>query len=119
MPKLTRDVMDLSTGFSKNAGATVGRGQVSPELWNAWIADGIVVDDNAPPAPPEPKENVDEAPLPHGGASLDPVAEKPEGDPQLRELPMDDLRAMGKKFKIKSWHLMKRERLIQELEKLS
>lgn len=111
--------MDLSTGFSRRAGATVGHGEVSPEVWNAWIAEGIVIYDNAPPTPPEPKENVNEAPLPHGGASLNPVVEKPEGDPQLRELPTEDLRQMGKKHKIRSWQLMKRETLIEKIEALS
>jgi len=107
--------MDLSTGLSKRAGATVGHGEVSPKVWNAWIAEGIVVLESNPPAPPEPKENVDEAPLPHGGASLNPVV----GDPQLRELSDDELRAMGKRLKVSHWHLMKRDRLIEELEKLS
>ena len=120
MPKLTRDVLVLSTGLSKRAGASVGQGEVPTSVWEAWIAEGIVdLNESAPPAPPKPEVKVDEAPLPHGGASLNPVVEKPEGDSQLRELPLEDLKAMGKKFKVPSWHLMKRDTLIEKLEKLS
>jgi hypothetical protein len=118
MYKLTRDVMVLSSGLQKRAGAPVGKGEVPERVWNAWIAEGIVVESVPSLVAEEPEKELEEAPLPHGGASLETPVDKGV-DKQLRELSDEELRQMGRKLKITSWHLMKREKLIQRIEEQS
>lgn len=117
MARLTRDVLVLSNGFSKRAGASVGQGEVPPQVWNTWIAEGIIVDAQAIPLPTqEPEQKTEESPLPHVGDSL---STEPVADPQLRDLPEEELRQMGKKLKLKQWHLMKLPTLIKRIEEQS
>lgn len=115
MYKLTQDVMMLNTGFSRPAGRQIGKAEVRNDaLWDMWVAEGIVIEvDKAPPAPQEPEK--EEAPLPHA----EPLMNKEEGDKQLRDLSDEELRGMARKHKIRSWHLMKRETLIESIEELS
>jgi hypothetical protein len=104
--------MVLSVGLTKSRGASVGQGEVPPAVWQAWIDEGII--ENVPPTPPaplEPKKETKDAPKPHSGASL-----SKDGDPQLQDLSDDELRAMGKRLKIKSSWVMKRETLIKAIE---
>ena len=62
--KLTRDVKVLSTpGFARNAGRAIGQGEVSPAIWNMWIAEGIVVYDSGTP-PTRPEQTIIEDSLP-------------------------------------------------------
>ena len=109
MYKLTRDVMVLSNGLQRRVGASVGKGEVPQQVWDNWIAEGIVIEAVPAPVQQEPEKELEETPLPHGGVSLENKVE--EGvDKQLRELSDEELRQMGRKLKITSWHLMKRER---------
>jgi len=115
MAKLTRDVMVLSTGFTGRAGTSVGRGEVPASLWRAWVLDGIVADDVPlpPPATPEPEKEIEGAALPHSAAPLAKV------DKQLDLMSDDELRKLARSLKITSWHLMKRDKLIQRIEEQS
>ena len=114
--KLTRDVKVLATpGFARNAGRDIGQGEVSPAIWNMWVAEGIVIYPKAPPTLPELDAKIEEVTVP-------PVISLPKDeieDEQLQKLSFTELKAMGKKMKLKSWHLMKRDTLLREIQKQS
>lgn len=113
--KLTRDVKVLSTpGFARNAGRAIGQGEVSPAIWNMWIAEGIVVYDSGTP-PTLPEQTIIEDSLPQESS----LPKEEILDEQLQKLSFTELKAMGKKMKLKSWHLMKRETLLREIQNQS
>jgi len=120
MYKTTRNVLVLATGFSRGAHQPIGAGEIQDDkLWKAWIDSGIV--ENVPDKPAEPQVSKKEegVPLPKPGTPLLIADDEPSGDPQLRDLPEEELRAMGKRLKLTSLHLMKKETLIRKLEELS
>ena len=39
---LTKDVKVLSTGFNRRRGALISRGEVTEEVWAAWVDEGII-----------------------------------------------------------------------------
>ena len=113
--KLTRDVKVLSTGFSRNAGRAIGQGEVSPAIWRMWVAEGIVVYSGTPPPLPELDTKNDEVTAP-------PVTSLPKDeieDEQLQKLSFTELKAMGKKMKLTSWHLMHRDTLLRKIQEQS
>ena len=108
--------MVLSTGFTGRAGTSVGRGEVPASLWRAWVLEGVVTDDDVPappPAPPEPEKEIEGVALPHSAAPLAKV------DKQLDLMSDDELRKLARSLKITSWHLMRRDTLIQKIEEQS
>lgn len=42
--RLTKDVSVLANGFTRRAGKPVGVHEVPPQVWAAWIVDGIVIE---------------------------------------------------------------------------
>lgn len=40
--RLTRDAMSMSHGLRLRAGSFIAPGQVSPEVWRAWVRDGVI-----------------------------------------------------------------------------
>ena len=112
---LTRDVVVQSTGFTRAAGRNIGENEIrNQKLWDAWVAEQVVV-----PVVQEKPVVKEAAPVaPQKGAALEKRKLEVVGDAQLYEMPEDDLRAMAKRLKIKSWHLKKVETLIEEIEGL-
>jgi hypothetical protein len=39
---LTQDVRSLRDGFYRERGKIVERGEIRPELWDAWVEDGVI-----------------------------------------------------------------------------
>ena len=107
--------MVLSSGLARSKGQSVGQGEVPPAVWQAWIEEGILED-----AGPKPKRQIEDVDLTPRKSLSTPT----EGDLELREIDKnfelhqlsdDELKAMGKRMRITSYHLMKRDKLIQRI----
>ncbi len=56
--------------------------------------------------------------MPQAATSVE-KEESPAADTQLRDLSDDELREMGRRLKVTSWHRMNRDTLIERIEERS
>lgn len=114
MKILTKDVRVLSTGLVRKAGKSVGKSEVPPGLWQAWIDEGIVVDFDEDLLIKSPKPVV---------KSPKPAVEKDlEKGEVVEELPYSNLslkrlRTLAEERGIDRYWMKKKATLVDELNK--
>lgn len=114
MKVLTRDVRVLSTGIVKRKGSSVGIGEVPATVWQSWLDEGILTDDEDALIPPPDTSVRRQTALEEEGV----IITRDEVMVTLDSLSKERLRQMAKDVGIPHWHLKSKESLVTELDRL-